>query len=45
MNAELKAEVDLRNFSGEDKDGYEVKGYLYDAEGNLVREIWSRRSL
>ena len=39
-NAELKAEVDLRNFSGEDKDGYEVKGYLYDAE-----EIWSLRSL
>ena len=36
VNAELKAEVDLRNFSGEDKDGYEVKGYLYDAEGNLV---------
>ena len=37
-NAELKAEVDLRNFSGEDKDGYEVKGYLYDAEGNLVTQ-------
>lgn len=37
-NAELKAEVDLRSFSGEDKDGYTVKGYLYDAEGNLVTE-------
>lgn len=37
-NAELKAEVDLRSFSGEDKDGYTVKGYLYDAEGKLVTE-------
>lgn len=35
-NAELKVEADLRNFSGKEKDGYSVKGYLYDADGNLV---------
>ncbi|WP_230399463.1 glycoside hydrolase family 2 TIM barrel-domain containing protein [Novisyntrophococcus fermenticellae] len=35
-NAELKVETDLRNFSGKEKDGYSVKGYLYDADGNLV---------
>ena len=34
-NATLNVDVDLRNFDGK-KDGYSVKGYLYDAAGNLV---------
>lgn len=36
VNANLNVDVDLRNFSGENLEGYEVKGYLYDSEGNLV---------
>ena len=38
VDADLKVDVDLRNFSGENLEGYEVKGYLYDSEGNLVTE-------
>ena len=34
-NASLNVDVDLRNFDGK-KEGYSVKGYLYDAAGNLV---------
>ena len=36
-NAALNVDVDLRNFDGK-KDGYSVKGYLYDAAGNLVTD-------
>ncbi len=37
-NAELKVEADIRNFTGDNLDGYAVKGYLYDSEGNLVTD-------
>lgn len=37
-NAALNVEVDLRSFDGKEKEGYSVKGYLYDENGKCVTE-------
>ena len=37
-NATLNVDVDLRSFDGKEKEGYSVKGYLYDKNGTCVTE-------
>ena len=37
-NAALNVDVDLRSFDGKQKEGYCVKGYLYDENGTCITE-------